>query len=60
VLATLACVLALPFPVANTWWIGGALAGLGLFVHSFLAMAFAGLDAPESERLVITGGIVAV
>lgn len=47
VLATLACVLALPFPLANTWWIGGALAGLGLFVHSFLARALSWLDAPE-------------
>lgn len=46
-LATCACVLALPFPVANTWWIGGALAGLGLFAHSFLARALDRLDALE-------------
>lgn len=47
VLATFACVLALPFPVANTWWIGSALAGLGLLVHSFLARALSRLDASE-------------
>src|SRR4030042_6563009 len=33
-LATAASVLALPFPVSSTWWIGRALAGLGVFVHS--------------------------
>ena len=47
VLATFACVSALPLPVARTWWIGGALAGLGLFAHSFLARALTRLDAPE-------------
>jgi anti-sigma factor RsiW len=47
VLATFACVLALPLPVAHTWWIGGALAGLGLFVHSLVAKAFSRLDALE-------------
>ena len=48
VLATFACVLVLPLPVANTWWIGGALAGFGLFVHSFLARALSRLDTPEA------------
>jgi anti-sigma factor RsiW len=45
-LATAASVLALPFPVSSTWWIGGALAGLGLLVHSLVATALCGLDAP--------------
>jgi hypothetical protein len=47
VLATGASVLVLPLPVSSTWWIGGVLAGLGLFVHSFVARAFSALDATE-------------
>jgi hypothetical protein len=46
-LATAATVLVLPFPVSSTWWIGSALAGLGLLVHSLVARALCGLDAPE-------------
>jgi len=46
-LATVASVLALPFPVSSTWWIGSALAGLGLLVHSLVATALCGLDAPK-------------
>ena len=45
-LATAASVLALPFPVSSTWWIGSALAGFGLLVHSLVARALCGLDAP--------------
>ena len=45
-LATAASVLALPFPVSSTWWIGTALAGLGLLVHSLLARALCEPDAP--------------
>jgi hypothetical protein len=45
-LATAASVLALPFPLSSTWWIGSALAGLGLLVHSLVARALCGLDAP--------------
>ncbi len=45
VLATAVCVFVLPFPVSSTWWIGGALAGLGFVVHSVLADALAEQDA---------------
>lgn len=38
--------LALPLPVASTWWIGGALAGLGLVVHSVVAGLLTELEAP--------------
>jgi anti-sigma factor RsiW len=45
-LATAATVLVLPFPVSSTWWIGSALAGLGLFVHSLVARALCELEVP--------------
>ena len=45
-LATAVSVLALPLPVSSTWWIGSALAGLGLLVHSLVARALCELDAP--------------
>jgi anti-sigma factor RsiW len=44
-LATAASVFALPFPASSTWWIGGALAGLGFVVHSALASALSEQDA---------------
>jgi predicted anti-sigma-YlaC factor YlaD len=43
--ATIASVVALPFPVSTTWWIGGALAGLGLLAHSVAASVLSELDA---------------
>lgn len=46
-LATVASVVALPFPASSTWWIGGTLAGLGLVVHSYLVSAFSELDAAD-------------
>jgi anti-sigma factor RsiW len=46
-LATAATVVALPFPASSTWWIGRALAGLGLVVHSVLSSAFSELDAAD-------------
>jgi len=46
-LATAATVLVLPFPVSSTWWIGSALAGLGLLVHSLVARALCELEVPE-------------
>lgn len=46
--ATAATTLALPFPVSGTWWIGSALAGLGLVAHSLVGRAMCELDVPES------------
>jgi len=45
-LATAATMLALPFPLSSTWWIGSALAGLGLLAHSLVAKAICELDVP--------------
>jgi hypothetical protein len=45
-LATAATVLVLPLPVASTWWIGSALAGLGLLMHSLVARALCELEVP--------------
>jgi anti-sigma factor RsiW len=44
--ATVAAILALPFPVSGTWWIGSALAGLGLVAHSLVARAMCEMDVP--------------
>jgi predicted anti-sigma-YlaC factor YlaD len=46
--ATIASVAVLPFPVSSTWWIGGALAGLGLLAHSIAASVLSELDATGS------------
>jgi anti-sigma factor RsiW len=45
--ATAATILALPFPVSGTWWIGGALAGLGLVAHSLIGQAICAMDVPD-------------
>lgn len=45
--ATAATILALPLPVSGTWWIGGALAGLGLVAHSLIAQAMCAMDVPD-------------
>jgi hypothetical protein len=47
-LATAASVLVLPLPVSSTWWIGSALAGLGLLAHALVARALCELDVPEA------------
>jgi predicted anti-sigma-YlaC factor YlaD len=51
VLATGASVLAVPLPLSSTWWIGGALAGVGLLVHSLAAGALSVADAREVSDL---------
>lgn len=43
--ATIASVALLPFAVSSTWWIGGALAALGLVAHSVVASVLSELDA---------------